>query len=206
MSRFVSVLAVPFAVALALPALAQEWTEVRNENGVLVQKRADENRVLPVLLATTEIQGSPDAVLAWIRDVPTYTRWQHNCEEARYIERSDADGVGYAYNRVGAPWPVSDRDSVVKSQLTSADGGHRVVFESTTERSVPEVSGVVRMPHIVGHWNLTPNGSGGTSVEYQVDSDPGGSLPGWLVAQVASDMPYFTLANLKKLVESGATR
>ena len=203
-NRLAVVPALLFLTGMALPARAQEWTEVRSENGILVLKQADESRVLPVLRGTTEIQGTPDQVLAWIRDVSTHTRWQARCVEARLLEERD-DQV-FAYNRVGAPWPVSDRDSVLKSRLVSEDGGHRIEFESTDEKNVPKQSSVVRMAYLIGHWDLRPNGSGGTSVEYQIDSDPAGSLPGWLVAQVASDVPYLTLLNLKALVESGAER
>ncbi len=205
MTRMTTQLAVPFLLlVLCNAAFAQAWTEVRNEAGILVQKQADSSRVLPILLATTEIKGTPDEVLAWIRDTTTHTRWMANCEEARLLKQTDE--ASFAYNRVGAPWPVSDRDSVVRSTLISEGGGHRVDFQNTEEMNVPVNSDFVRMARIIGHWDLRPNDNGGTSVEYMIDSDPGGSLPGWLVAQVASDVPFTTLSNLKRMVETNAKR
>ncbi len=190
---------------IASSALAAEvWTEVRNENGIRVEKQADESRVLPILRAKTTIRATPDAILAWIRDASTHTRWMANCEEAALIK--EEDGIHYMYNRVGAPWPVSDRDSVVRSTLVSEDGGHRVRFQNTNALGTPAKSGVVRMDHIDGEWDLRPNPAGGTDVTYRIDSDPGGSLPGWLVAQVANDVPFQTLTNLRQLTESGAER
>ena len=185
----------------AASADAQDWVEVRHENGILVQKQEDPSRVLPVLRATAEIAGPPEQVLAWIRDVTTHTRWMADCVEARSLKQTE--DFTYAYNRVGAPWPVSDRDSVVKSKLTEKDGGYRIEFQNTDELGTPETDGVVRMTKVAGYWDLRPNGSGGTAVEYQVDSDPAGSLPGWLVAQVSSENPYNSVLNLKKLVEGG---
>jgi hypothetical protein len=206
MNRAVTLLVLPILLfSLGTHALAEgAWTEVRNEAGILVKKQADESRVLPILLATTKIKGTPDQILAWIRDTTTHTRWMANCEEARMLKQTDE--VSYAYNRVGAPWPVSDRDSVVRSTLTSEDGGHRVDFQNSTEVDVPVNSDYVRMSKVIGYWDLRPNEAGGTDVEYLVDSDPGGSLPGWLVAQVASDVPFTTLSNLKRLVETNAKR
>jgi hypothetical protein len=188
---------------LLLPcaSTAQSWVEVRNENGILVQKQEDPSRVLPVLRATAEIAGPPERVLAWIRDVTTHPRWMADCVEAKSLKTTDEHT--YAYNRVGAPWPVSDRDAVVKSKLIEKDGGFRVEFHDTEELGTPETPDVVRMAKVVGYWDLRPNGAGGTAVEYQVDSDPAGSLPGWLVARVASENPYNSVLNLKNLVESG---
>ena len=192
------------ALLFSTPALAAEWSAVRSEAGITVEQQETPGRVLPVLRATTDIAAEPDAVLAWITDASTFTRWMHNCEEAQLLKQ---DGeVSFAYTRVGAPWPVSDRDAVVRSTRSEPGGGHRVVFQSTDELGLAEKSGIVRMPKIEGSWNLEPNGAGGTRVVYQVDSDPGGSLPGWLVAQVANDMPYQTLLKLRRLVESGAER
>lgn len=200
MNRLAPVLLALLTLA-ASPALAQ-WTEIRNEDGIRVQKQEDTSRVLPVLRATTTIHASPDQVLGWIRDVDTHTRWMANCEEARLLKR-ESDTVSYAYSRIGAPWPVSDRDSVVRSTLESKDGGHHVVFVDTDELGTPERSGVVRMARVRGEWDLRPNAAGGTDVTYTIDSDPGGSLPGWLVAQVANDVPFQTLGNLRRLSESG---
>ena len=193
------------ALLIAAHAAAENWVEVRNENGILVEKLDDPSRVLPILRAKTTVAGKPEAVLAWVRDSSSYPRWMADCEEARQI-KSDGE-VSYAYNRVGAPWPVSDRDSVVRAVYEDrGDGSHRVDFENTADVSVPVPEDVVRMTKIVGHWDLRPDGSGGTALEYQIDSDPGGSLPGWLVARVANENPFTTVGNLKALVESGATK
>jgi len=202
--RFVQfAFALGLAATVAAPAAA-EWSEVRNEEGITVEQENAPGRILPVLRATTDIAAEPAAVLAWITDATTFTRWMHNTEEAKHLKE---DGeVTFAYTRVGAPWPVSDRDAVVRSTRSTPEGGHRVVFESTDELGLAEKSGVVRMPRIEGSWSLAPNDAGGTRVVYQVDSNPGGSLPGWLVAQVANDMPYHTLFKLRNLVESGASR
>jgi hypothetical protein len=59
------------------------------------------------------------------------------------------------------------------------------------------------MPRLFGSYVLTPTGGGVTQVVYTVDSDPGGSLPAWLVRQAGKDLPYFTLKSLRERVEKG---
>jgi hypothetical protein len=58
------------------------------------------------------------------------------------------------------------------------------------------------MAHLAGSYDLTPV-EGGTHVIYTVDSDPGGSLPTWLIRQAGKDLPYFTLRNLRERAEKG---
>jgi hypothetical protein len=189
-------------VALLAPPAFAEWTTIRDENGVTVQEQDARDRVLPILLGVTTIEAPPRDVLSWIQDVSTHTGWMHNCEEARLLG-NDGDGVVYSYSRMGSPWPVSDRDVVLRVETTpSSDGAVRVEFRSTDEVEVAEVSSVVRMPRLEGHYDLRPLESGGTRVEYRLDTDPGGSLPGWLVKRASRDLPYFTLLNLRSRVEA----
>jgi hypothetical protein len=190
---------------LAPPAFAGEWSTIRDENGVTVQEESAPGRVLPVLLGVTTIGASPQNVLSWIHDVSTHTGWMHNCEEARLLR--DEGAVVYTYNRLDSPWPVSDRDVILRVEtIASADDAVRVEFRSTDEVELPAVSSVVRMPRVEGYYDLRPLDSGGTRVEYRLDSDPGGSLPGWLVKRTSRNLPYFTLINLRSRVEAEGSR
>ena len=174
---------------------------VRVENGITVEEEGGADRALPILTGTTTMAVTPEQVAAWIGATHTYVDWMHNCEEARQIRRDGDDVIGY--NRIGSPWPVSDRDVVLRSTRTVLDGGSiRVEFRSITDESMPNVRGVVRMPRLVGSYDLLPV-EGGTRVIYTVDSDPGGSLPDWLIRQASKDLPYFTLRNLRERAETG---
>ncbi len=92
---------------------------------------------------------------------------------------------------------------VLRSTRSELEGGGiRIEFRSTTEENVPEARGVIRMPRLVGSYALHPV-EAGTRVVYTVDSDPGGSLPDWLIRQASKDLPYFTLRNLRERAETG---
>jgi hypothetical protein len=188
------------AVALAGPALADR-NVVRVEDGITVEEETAPGRALPIMIGKTTMYATPEEIAAWVTAVHTYVDWQHNCEEARVLERPD--GTRLTYNRIGSPWPVSDRDVVLRTSRESLDDGAiRLEFRST-EPKLDVQSGVVRMPRLVGSYVLTPTGGGVTQVVYTVDSDPGGSLPTWLVRQAGKDLPYFTLKNLRARVENG---
>jgi hypothetical protein len=187
-------------VTLLTPAYAERRV-VRVEDGITVEEEVDASRSLPILTGTVMMSASADQIAAWVGAVHTYTDWQHNCEEARVLPQSD--GSRLTYNRIGSPWPVSDRDVVLRSTRTnSTDGSIRIEFRSTEDANLAVPRGVVRMPRLAGSYDLTPV-EGGTQVVYTVDSDPGGSLPAWLVRQASKDLPYMTLRNLQKRAEAG---
>lgn len=199
MSRII-IFATVLVVSLSTLAFA-ERSLVLEENGITVEEEGAADRVLPILTGTTTMAATPDEVAAWIGATHTYVDWMHNCEEARQIRREGSDVIGY--NRISSPWPISDRDVVLRSTRTSlAGGGIRVEFRSITDAEVPVIRGVVRMPRLVGSYDLHAV-EGGTHVVYTVDSDPGGRLPTWLVRQASKDLPYLTLRNLRERAEAG---
>ena len=197
---FVYVSLLVLALGLVSPASAERRV-VRVEDGITVEEEAEAGRALPILTGTTTMTASASQIAAWIGAVHTYVDWQHNCEEARVLPQSD--GSTLTYNRIGSPWPVSDRDVVLRSTRTNlSDGRIRIEFRSTEDANLEVPSGVVRMPRLSGSYDLTPV-EGGTHVVYTVDSDPGGSLPAWLVRRASKDLPYYTLKNLQKRAETG---
>lgn len=189
------------ALTLVTPAVA-ERNVVRVEDGITVEEETEAGRALPILIGTTTMNATPAQIAAWVTAVHTYVDWQHNCEEARVLTLSD--GTTLTYNRIGSPWPVSDRDVVLRTTRTNLeDGAIRLEFRSTEDAKLEVPSGVVRMPQLVGSYILTPVEGGGTHVVYTVDSDPGGSLPAWLVRQAGKELPYFTLSKLQERAEAG---
>jgi hypothetical protein len=195
-----SVIAIALATAPAAPAAA-ERSLILEEDGITVEEEGGPDRELPILTGTTTMSVSPDEIAAWIQAIHTYVDWQHNCEEARQIRKEGEITIGY--NRISAPWPVSDRDVVLRSTRSNLAGGSiRMDFLSTTDANVPINKGIVRMPRLVGSYDLTPV-EGGTRVVYTVDSDPGGSLPNWLIKQASKNLPYNTLKKLRERAEAG---
>jgi len=77
---------------------------------------------------------------------------------------------------------VSKRDytmSVKREWL--ADGRCRIRFRTTTEGAPPTPSGFVRMEKVWGEWDLVGDPAGGSLLTHTLFSDPGGSVPSFLV-------------------------
>jgi hypothetical protein len=202
---FAAVLAL--AAAVAAPEVradnAGPWEQVRNEAGIRVQRRKVEGSSLHEFQGRGVIDAPLTTVLAVLHDVGSAPEWMHKCAAAHVVEHID-DRHEVVYNRTAAPWPVSDRDTVLSSEAVfdARTREVRIDFWSVTHPKEPPVRGVVRMPFLRGHWILSPLDVGrATQVEYQVHADPGGSLPGWIVNMVSKEIPFQTIASLREQVK-----
>lgn len=184
---------------------AEQWQPLLTQDGVSVEERDAPGRTLPELRAAVEIDGGIFEVLAVVSDVPRQKEWMHDCEESRLI-RDEPGDVSLVYNRTGAPWPVSDRDVVLRTDtVLLAPGQHvGVSFANVLDPSTPPIDGIVRMPRLVGSYDLVAIGPDRTRVTYRIDIDPGGSLPGFAVTRTIRDTPLHTLLGLRAQV--GTTR
>jgi hypothetical protein len=197
-ARSLSALALVVGLLAGPTAARAEWEVVATKQGVEVSQQAVEGRSLPMFRGIGEVDGSPDQVLAVLQDVDKHVEWMPDTAEARLVRESEE--AVWMYRLTDAPWPVSDRDVVVKSHLEIVEPEVEIhtFFEAVEVPEVPERRGVVRMPHLVGHWKLRAIAPGRSRVEYQVDVDPGGRLPGWLAARTSRDNPVWTIVGLRK--------
>ena len=78
---------------------------------------------------------------------------------------------------------VRDRDYTVRVTATEdpTSGQIQVSFISAPEAGPPVQARYDRVTAIEGSWTLVPTRDGGSLVTYVVASDPGGTLPTWLV-------------------------
>ncbi|MCA1665762.1 MAG: hypothetical protein LC659_16085 [Myxococcales bacterium] len=90
------------------------------------------------------------------------------------------------YDQIRTP-VVSDRDYTIVVRRRATAG--RVWFECETanERGPAPAKGYARIPTIAAGWYVEPDGSGGTRLGYFAYSEPGGSLPAWLVRGAQAD-------------------
>jgi hypothetical protein len=96
----------------------------------------------------------------------------------RVVLSSSEDDL-VVYQQIRTP-VVSDRDVTLHIHRTVSGDSVEITFESASQLGPPPSPSFVRLPIVRGKWTLTPT-PGGTHVVYECFSEPGGSVPAFLV-------------------------
>jgi hypothetical protein len=104
------------------------------------------------------------------------------------------------YDQIRTPI-VSDRDYTITVRRQRA--GARVSFECATanERGPAPVAGLVRIPLIRAGWIVEPDGRGGTRLGYFAYSEPGGSVPAWMVRGAQAERSMADVVRMVKRLQ-----
>lgn len=166
-------------VAAPLTARASEphWETWDTQEGIALQQRAVEGSSFEEHRASFEVAMPPGAALDAL--------WKGLTEHAgslvtkREVLRRTADEI-VVYDQMHTP-VVSDRDMVMRLRHTASE----VRFEAL-EEGRPPAEGYVRLTRVRGAWSaeVTPTG---TRLTYTCFSEPGGSVPAFLVRSSVRD-------------------
>lgn len=175
--------------ALLLLALTQFRLDVFENPAPFIQVEADNG----VTLSRREVKGSP--YQEYRVEVATPLPVEALCVAIFEWGTKDGDGPGVVvnkvlqdgddvrviYNQIAQP-VVSKRDfclTVARERLPAGDC--RIRFRTTNEAAPPKPEGFVRMDKLWGEWHAVAEPSGGSKLTYTLFSDPGGSIPSFLV-------------------------
>ena len=126
--------AAPTLLALAgAEAADPPWNRVSSDEGIVVSVREVPDKPYLEFRGVGVIPANVFQVLAVLDDSSRHCDWQANCKISKVVKTVD-EFERYLYHRIGAPWPVSDRDVVVHATV-SADLEKRIVtsnFRATT--------------------------------------------------------------------------
>jgi hypothetical protein len=185
---------VPAAVLGIVLGLGLTTTPVGAAGDVAVSVTAVAGTDVKELRATGTVAASPEVVRAVIVDVERYASFMPYVAESRIVAGgTGGDVLNYQRLSFGIPF-VSDRHYVIRlTERRYVGGGDRAAYRIAwrLERSVPlpSVPSVIAVEQNDGYWDLKPASPAAeaTVVAYCVFTDPGGSLPKWIVGQANRD-------------------
>ncbi len=173
------------------------------EAGINVYYRTNE-RGYTEFRAVTQVSSSLGAFVGLFREVDNMPNWVYRTEKVERLKMvGDTEAYAYTINKM--PWPLNDRDSIVRSTL-SQDPNTLVVtiVGSAVPDYAPRNSQYVRMPVVESFWRFTPLKAGLVEVVFQGYGDPGGSLSSgfleWITRLSLLEAPYQTLLGLQKVI------
>ena len=190
------------------------WELAKERDGIAVYTRKVEGSPFLAFKGETVVEGSVDALVAILYDIPAAPSWLHQCRFAMTLEEVRFE-ENYVFHIYDLPFPVSNRQLILHSTLSSTGRGVRLdMHEANTlcdERpndrcKKVEASDLIRIKRSRGYYLFTPLDEKRTKVIWQQHIEPGGSIPGWLANVLVVDVPYISLSNLRELVKKDKYR
>lgn len=177
------------------------WKLNKKEDGIQVYVQDAQGSQTQSFKGIVTIPGRLSALVAILGDIQTYPQLLFKCKSASLLEEvSNTESYNYIVTKM--PWPVENRDTVVHSVLQQNKQTKQVEIKlNAAPKKIANKSGLVRINKMTGRWLFTPTGKGNVVVEYELNVDPGGNLPKWLVNSMSVDIPFHTLKNLRELAK-----
>jgi hypothetical protein len=157
--------------------------------------------------ASTILNSSLPAVAALIvspEDAPQWAPYVHRIE---VLSPLDADGVTVFRMELDLPFPLQDRDVVVRSQLRqTADGSVSLINEAVSDSRAPVRSGMVRVTRYQGSWQIRALAKGQVEVTTSGYADLGGAVPLSFANIFVEQQPFQMLRNMRSYIQQPAFR
>jgi ribosome-associated toxin RatA of RatAB toxin-antitoxin module len=165
----------------AVAVHAAEWEKISDKAGLVVERRAVPGSRFFEMRATARSPLPPVAIFD--------TLWKHHEYPAfiPHLKRldllSDNGDERVAYEQLEVPL-ARDRDYTVRirRRMDPTSQRYEISFATANDAGPPPDGHHVRVASIHGSWTVEPATDGkGSVVRYDVQSEPGGALPAWIV-------------------------
>ena len=184
---------------IVIAATPEEWSLDKQKDGIDVYTRPVEGSGIKEFKGVAEVDVNVEKILALLRDSNRFKSWFPNTPESRLLAR-DGD-VSYQYSVMGAPWPVNDRDNVLRSVTTRDENTGIIDIEITAAPDYyPVQKGRIRVRKAHGTWKLKPISPDKTHVTFTMHLEPGGGIPQWMINARIVATPFEALTNLRMTV------
>jgi hypothetical protein len=189
-------------MALQTPAFAQKNCELKKdkENIKVFSCKTPDSRFNTVR-GEFEVNATFDDYISIVLDVEKYPEWRYKENSSKVLKKVSDHELIY-YTRISPPFPVSDRDLVLRLKIHEEIPNEKLVVTITSEADFsPEVDGVVRIKKTYSTMTLTRLSKTRLKVEYFLEVDPRGSIPAWIVNMFSTSGPFETFKNMRNKME-----
>jgi START domain len=199
--KFTSVLLV---LCLLLPATVMcqtDWKLKKDKNGIKVFSRKSDKYKFDELKVECILDGSISQLAAVLLDVNNQHQWVYKTARSQLLEAVREGEILY-YSEIQCPWPLQNRDLVVRMQMVQNISNKVVTIEAKNVDSyMPDKKHLVRIKYSNATWTVTPVGPAQFKVDYKIQVDPGDGVPAWLLNLFAINGPYESFMNLKEKIK-----
>lgn len=172
-----------------------EWIYEQEKKGIKIFTKKSKWGNLRDSRAVMQVASTPEEMLKLLTDFEHYSTWMNRCSKSRLVARL-SDNEFIAHMHFSSPWPVKDRDCVVRVKVNKDANGAITITQTSEPKYIKEQDDVVRIVQLSSIWRLTPK-NGGTEIVNEYGTNPGGNIPDWMVNTQSVDYPQATFEGLQ---------
>jgi len=197
-----SALMVMFLVLNQQSFASSEWQPEIKKNGIDAYSRIVEGSGILEIRAITVVDARMEVIAEVLRDIPANVDWRPKCVECRLLERHNRNSMT-TYTRIDLPWPVADRDVVIKADTSiNLNTGRAVVsLGSVDHYKAPPVNGNVRITEFFSQYYLEYINREQTGIIFTTRVNPAGRIPTFLVNLFNKRFAYEEMLGLIQMVK-----
>ena len=208
MNKLTFILIMTFVFTSMSPLYAAEypWQLRTSKEGISVYTRKVENSPILEFKATLILDAPLTTIIPLFEDVNKLTSWYYQCTSSELIKDEDEHNK-VLYIVLHLPWPVAQRDSIFRRTKSSNNTNGSISYSiQALPDLLPVKKGKIRVLMINSLWRFTPLAEGKTEISFSQHSDPGGSIPAFLVNEEAVDTPFESLKSFRQLIMKASLR
>ena len=178
------------------------WLLEREKKGIKVFTKKSKWGRLKDSKATMLIPATKvDDVVKFLTDFDNYPSWMPRCRSARVLARlSENEFIGYTVWK--CPWPVADRDCVMRVNIQRDPAtGVVLITEMSEPKYINKKSDVVRIEQLVSTWKVVPKGEN-VEVTNEYAGNPAGGIPDWMTNTQAVENPFEMFTTIQNALPS----
>ena len=180
---------------------SETWILKSSNDGVKIFTRDIEGSKINALKVECELEASLSQLVAVLLDVKESEKWLYHTSSI-YIVKQVSQSEFFYYSRVELPWPLSDRDFIAHLKVAQNALTKVVTIDAPcVPNMVPVDPKTVRISNSNGKWIISPEGNNKVKVVYTLHTDPGGSIPAWLINSFMTQGPVQSFKKLKVHVQ-----
>lgn len=173
-----------------------------NRNNIKVWTYQTENNPIIQYRAETTFDVPLERAVAVVLDVERTPQWVPYVGKAQVLSRDEKKGEFILYMVLDFPFPLKDRDLVIKGKMSKNVDGSISIKNNVIQNNYPEQPDVVRLTKYTGDWTFQRVGNNKVKVTTTGYADPAGSIPLSFVNMFVQQQPYQMLMKMKKEVNN----
>jgi hypothetical protein len=199
---FIFVLTALISLLSCAQLIGQDWQLRKENDGIKIYVKEVQSSSFDAFKAEMIVQSTPERVGFILRNQDQFSHIFPDTETLKILSR-DGNRSLIQYSKTSAPWPLDDRDGIYEMTFYPLENGGFYTTGRALPDRLPEYEGIVRIRKSKSTWRAEPFANGKVRIIYEVEAEPGGTIPDWLANSAITEIPYRTMSALRKELLNG---